>query len=195
MNYIYNAYCMSQILFDKGNAYLSNKELTDYIKTERVFGPNTKGVSCLYDLSYASDSILDRVILGNAYNARNFYELEKLNVGLVINCSKDIPHYFEEEFEYMRVDVEDKLNERIFDYLNTTITRMHEYLENTEDKTIFVHCFMGSSRSATIIIAYLIKYLKYTRRDALLFLKQRRPLVNINVDFFKQLLEFEEAHA
>ena len=51
---------------------------------------------------------------------------------------------------------------------------------------------MGSSRSATIIIAYLIKYRGYRCRDALNFLKQKRDLVNINVDFFKQLLDYEK---
>ena len=192
MNYIYNAYCMSQILIDKGNYYMANKELNDYIKTERVFGTNSKGLACMYDLTYSPNVILDNILLGNAYNARNFYELEKQNVGLIINCSKDIPNYFSDEIEYLRVCVEDKLEQDIYKYLDETTNKMKEYLEKNPTKNILVHCFMGSSRSATVIIAYLIKYRKYTRRDALLFLKQKRHLVNINVDFFKQLKQFEE---
>lgn len=194
MDYIYNAYCMSQIFFDKGSYYISNKELEDYIKTERVFGSNSKGLACMYDLTYKPNLVIENLFLGNAYNARNFYELKKNNIGLIINCSKDIPNYFEDEMDYIRVYVEDKLNQCIYKYLDTTITQMHEYLTVNPNKNILVHCFMGSSRSATVIIAYLIKYRKYTRRDALLFLKQKRHLVNINVDFFKQLKRFEEEY-
>ena len=192
MNYVYNAWCMSKVLFDKGNSYMSSNEFKDYMETERVFGPNKKGLGCMYDLTYKPDKILDNIYIGNAYNARNFYELEKKNIGLIVNCSKDIPNYFSEELEYIRVDVEDKLNQSIYDFLDSTITTMNKYLEENPDKNIFVHCFMGSSRSATVIIAYLIKYRKYNRRDALLFLKQKRHLVNINTDFFKQLKQFED---
>ena len=51
---------------------------------------------------------------------------------------------------------------------------------------------MGSSRSATILIAYIIKYKGYSRRDALNFLRDKRGLVNLNIDFFNQLGDFEE---
>ena len=148
----------------------------------------------MYDLTYKPNLVIENLFLGNAYNARNFYELKKNNIGLIINCSKDIPNYFEDEMDYIRVYVEDKLNQCIYKYLDTTITQMHEYLKVNPNKNILIHCFMGSSRSATVIIAYLIKYRKYTRRDALLFLKQKRHLVNINVDFFKQLKRFEEEY-
>lgn len=191
MEYFYNMYCMSQVLLDKGNSYMSKNELEDYQKTERVFGPNSKGISCMYDLTHKPDFILERMVLGNAYNARNFYELEKHNIGLVVNCSKDIPNYFEDSLKYIRVSVEDKLDQDIYTFLDKTINIMDKYLTDNPEKNIFVHCFMGSSRSATVIIAYLIKFRKYTRRDALLFLRQKRPLVNINVDFFKQLKKFE----
>ena len=46
---------------------------------------------------------------------------------------------------------------------------------------------MGSSRSASVILAYLIKYYHLTLEDALKLLKEKRPVVNINVDFWKDL--------
>jgi len=192
MDYIYSAYCMAEVLVNKGNAYMSNNELEDYVKTERVFGSNSKGLGCMYDLTYKPNFILENIVLGNACNARNYYQLEKNNIGLIVNCSKDIPNYFSDDVAYIRVSVEDKLKQDIYTHLDKTITHMHKYLADNPNKNIFVHCFMGSSRSATVIIAFLIKYRKYTRRDALLFLKQKRHLVNINVDFFKQLKVFEE---
>ena len=55
------------------------------------------------------------------------------------------------------------------------------------NQNILVHCYMGSSRSASIILAYLIKYYHLTLEDALKLLKEKRPVVNINVDFWKDL--------
>ena len=37
----------------------------------------------MYDLTYKPDKILDNIYIGNAYNARNFYELEKNNIGFI----------------------------------------------------------------------------------------------------------------
>ena len=69
---------------------------------------------------------------------------------------------------------------------------MHQYLEDNPLKGVFVHCFMGSSRSATIIIAYLMKYHNYKLDDALVYVKEKREVVNLNKDFFKQLGEFDK---
>jgi len=192
MDYVYNTYCMLNMLLDKGSSYMSKQELIDYQTTKRIFGKNTSGPGVLYDLTYKATKFFNRIFLGNAYNARNFYELEKQNVGLIINCSNDIPHYFQDLFEYRRVAVQDKLRENISPYLNSLADDIHNYLENNPNKNILIHCFMGSSRSATILIAYIIKYKGYSRRDALNFLRDKRGLVNLNIDFFNQLGDFEE---
>ena len=192
MDYIYNTYCMLNMLFDKGASYMSAQEITDYQTTKRIFGKNSSGTSVLYDLSHKATKFFNRIYLGNAYNARNFYELQKQNIGLIINCSNDIPHYFQDLFEYRRVGVQDKLRENIFPYLNIIADEIHNYLRKNPKKNVLIHCFMGSSRSATILMAYIIKYKHYSRRDTLNFLREKRELVNINIDFFNQLGDFED---
>lgn len=187
MDYIYNTYCMLNMLLDKGSSYMAAQEIIDYQTTKRIYGENSSGPAVLYDLTYKSTKFFNRIFLGNAYNARNFYELEKQNIGLIINCSNDIPHYFPETFEYHRVSVQDKEAENILLFLNTTSDTIHNYLRNNPNKNILIHCFMGSSRSATILIGYIMKYKGYSRRDALNFLRDERELVNINIDFFEQL--------
>ena len=83
MDYIYNTYCMLNMLFDKGASYMSNQEIIDYQTTKRIFGENASGTSVLYDLSHKATKFFNRIFLGNAYNARNFYELEKQNVEML----------------------------------------------------------------------------------------------------------------
>ena len=192
MDYIYNTYCMVNMLLDKGSSYMSNQELTDYQTTKRMFGSNSKGPYALYDLTYKATEFFERIFLGNAYNARNFYELKKQKIGLIINCSNDIPHYFIDSFQYKRVGVQDKLEENILFYLDEIVDIIKIYLDNNPDKNVFIHCFMGSSRSATVLIAYMMKYKGYSRRDSLNYLRHKRPLVNLNVDFFEQLGEYQE---
>ena len=192
MDSMYKFYCMSKMLFDKGTSYMVDEEIEDYKKTIRVFGPNKGAMGSLYDLTYKATPIIDNILLGNAYNARNYYELEQDNIGLIINCSRNIPDYFSDNFEYHRVSVKDKNGENILPYLNKAVDQIKKYIDDNPDKKVLVHCFMGSSRSATIVLAYLMKYKKYRRRDALNFLKQKRDIVNINIDFFKQLKDYEE---
>ena len=201
MNSIYSLYCMTCMLCNKGNSYLNEEyissdnllkdEINDYRETKRVFGNNKGIIESLIDLTTEPTFITDKILLGNGYNARNFYELEKNNVGLIINCSTDIPNYFENYFKYERVEVRDILGADISIYLNSMADKIHKFIKNY-DTRIFIHCFMGSSRSATIVIAYLMKYNNYSRRDALNYLKELRPVVNINIDFFKQLNNYEK---
>ena len=66
-------------------------------------------------------------------------------------------------------------------YLDESVELIHNYIDKNPLKAILVHCFMGSSRSATIIIAYLIKYKEFRLRDALNYLKEKRNVVNLNI--------------
>ena len=193
MDSVYKIYCMSKMLLDKGAAYVIDDEIEDFNKTIRVYGPNKGTVGSLYDLTYKATPIIDNILLGNAYNARNYYELDEDNTGLIINCSRNIPDYFEDYFTYHRVSIKDKNGENILPLLDDAVDAMDAFIKENPDKTVLVHCFMGSSRSATVLMAYLIKYKKYRRRDALNFLKQKRDIVNINIDFFKQLKDYEES--
>lgn len=54
-----------------------------------------------------------------------------------------------------------------------------------------MHCQAGVSRSATIVIAYLMKHTLMTMPDAYKYVRSRRPVVSPNLNFMGQLLEFE----
>ena len=55
-----------------------------------------------------------------------------------------------------------------------------------------VHCEMGISRSATIVIAYLMNKRKMTLFDAYRYVLERRPVIRPNSSFMKQLKDYEK---
>ena len=189
----YKMYCMGNVLVDKLSSYMSTDNSND-IKAERLVTNNRGIFGSLYDLTYGSSKIIDRLYLGNSCNARNYYDMQEDNIGLIVNSSPCISNYFIKEFEYLNIDVKDISGANILPYLDDTVDKMAEYISNHPTKNILVHCFMGSSRSATIIIAYLIKQHNYSLNDAMAYVKEKRMVVNLNKDFYAQLEIFEDSH-
>ena len=56
---------------------------------------------------------------------------------------------------------------------------------------VFVHCFQGISRSATLVIVYLMMYRKFTVEQAIKKIRKKRPVFP-NDGFLKQLCELNE---
>lgn len=57
--------------------------------------------------------------------------------------------------------------------------------------SVLVHCKAGQSRSATMVIAHLMREERWSVLKTLHFVQQRRPLVQPNVGFMEQLRAFE----
>ena len=64
-----------------------------------------------------------------------------------------------------------------------------EKCSNSNGK-ILIHCFAGISRSATIVIAYLIYKYKMNTYDAISYTKKQRSIVHPNTGFLSQLHVF-----
>jgi hypothetical protein len=58
--------------------------------------------------------------------------------------------------------------------------------------TVFVHCYAGVSRSAAIVIAYMMQEHSMNMFEALHFVKQKRNSVFPNAGFQRQLMDFEK---
>lgn len=67
---------------------------------------------------------------------------------------------------------------------NTCKLKYYIFVENF----LLLFCF----RSATLVLAYLMKYQRMNLIDAHSYVKQRRPLIRPNSGFWKDLVEFEK---
>jgi len=98
---------------------------------------------------------------------------------------------FPDDFEYKMFPLLDKPSEDIKRFFDEASIYIHEILSS--NKKILVHCFAGKSRSTTIMIAYFIKYCKMTTEEALDVIKKKRPVVQPNLGFIKQLKDYEKS--
>lgn len=136
--------------------------------------------------------ILPGIYLGNAYNASNFATLNMLNIKTIVNVSSEIPNFFENSssIRYFKIPIIDNADNHITEYIRSSIDFIDLHGPYDENNCILIHCYMGSSRSASIVLLYLIYKYEYTYEAALRLLKAKRPIVNINTNFLKDIHDF-----
>ena len=136
-----------------------------------------------------SSEILSYLYLGSFGNAANEKELNNRKIKCIINCATECQNCFPEQFNYLKIEGVDD-NFPIKSYFSKT----NNYIKTAkaEGKNVLVHCFAGVSRSTSIVVAYLMKEMGYSFKEAYEFVRKRRPQVNINSFFVKQLVEYEK---
>ncbi|KAK4879137.1 hypothetical protein RN001_007283 [Aquatica leii] len=117
--------------------------------------------------------------------------LQLLGVTCVINATLELPDtpLPNDRVQYYRISVYDAPNEDIKQHFSTC-SDLIQKVACASGKTL-LHCTAGVSRSATLCIAYLMKYHNFTLLDAYNYLKLRRPIIKPNCGFFKQLIDYE----
>ncbi len=153
-----------------------------------------RGPSTYYDDVYnfitEPTKIEENLYLGNSYNAANYQQLTDLGIDTIINVTQEIGNYFEDDFYYIRIPVLDNnLNS-----LQTEYEQIYKYITEHPDEKIMVHCFAGRSRSASIILYYLVKSRNIKVDDALEILINLRGFVNINTTFLNEIRGLFEEH-
>ncbi|KAI7801852.1 protein phosphatase Slingshot homolog 3 [Triplophysa rosa] len=129
--------------------------------------------------------ILDYLYLGSEWNAANFEELHKNNVGYILNVTMEIDNFFPESFTYLNVRVYDVESTDLLSHWKNTYMFISEARKNGQ--AVLVHCKMGVSRSASTVMAFLMKHQGWTLEHALNHVRERRPIVQPNEGFLKQL--------
>lgn len=156
------------------------------IAHSRIFKYLTKSMDC-----ELPSKILEHIYLGSAQNSFNRNQLVQLNIKFVLNTAKECVNHYPNDFHYLHCSLLDSDVEDISSYFDTTFA----FLENARkvDNVVLVHCFMGMSRSAAIVVAYVMKYKKWNLKTAYKFVREKRPIIDINIGFMYQLIDYEKA--
>lgn len=189
LNKIYNSLGIVNVMKDKIYSFVwSMNNSSTYKEVDRIYEKIPFVEQYRYFLMPASH-IIDNIYLGSAFNASNLLQLNNQNIKCIVNVTSEISNYYEnynEGFEYYNYNVLDSN----MDSINSVFEPVMDVLEKNKDKNILVHCFMGSSRSAVIVLLYLIKVKNFSFDYALEYLKKKRKIVNINTTFFEELKNY-----
>jgi len=178
---------MSRMLKDKALGSLYDYYYGEYSNVKRMEPCNSGILINLNKLITPPTHIIDNIYLGNAYNASNYSLMEEIDTGLVVNITTEIPNYFPDNLEYYNINIRDLNGKIIGEFFDGYLNKIAEFKESNDNKSIFIHCFMGSSRSATLACLYLIKYHNMDVDEAIKFCKDKRSLININLTFIEDL--------
>ena len=132
--------------------------------------------------------IINNIYLGSAFNASNKELLDYYNIKYIINITNEISNYYPEDITYVNYKIYDNNKDRIGDFLDDSFLKLNEFINNN-DGNILVHCFMGASRSATVVAYYLIKQFNLSPKLAIISLKEKRITVNLTNRFYNDLIE------
>jgi protein-tyrosine phosphatase len=146
--------------------------------------------------------IKNGIFIGNAHSVIGNYAtkesdfLEELNIKVVISAltEEEYEDYMiaKEDFpniDWHRLVVDDDKDEKISQYFFDIHKTINDAV--SKNKNIIVHCAAGMSRSATLVIAYLMIENRWKYEETYDFVKKRRPIIDPNIGFVKQLKALE----
>lgn len=127
--------------------------------------------------------ITDKLYLSDYNTATDYKQLVDLGIKQILTVGNGMLHRTEElKTKYIYID--DKVDADIkkhfaeaFDFIGRDVT--------------VVHCALGKSRSATIVIAYLMSG-GMAIDAAYRYVKERRPIIDPNYGFVGQLIQYSK---
>jgi protein-tyrosine phosphatase len=135
-------------------------------------------------------NILDNMLfLGSQYSSRTD-ELVKNNITNVISIGCNPIYNNSLSIKNYKFNIEDNGNkDNVNDFFTKIIPEIHNIINTllqNNDK-VLVHCQAGISRSAIVIITWLMKYKKMDFYCALSYVKKIRPVVCPNSSFINYI--------
>lgn len=184
---VYHSYyekCLiiSRVLKDRCMHLIWNFDLFEQVP--RVY-PETSYYKNWFDVLSEPDHIIDNIWVGSAFNAADDKWLMANNIKVVINVTKCIGNYFPSYFTYYQYPVEDLNGESISNYFNNFYRTVVMHRDRGE--RMLVHCYAGRSRSASLVLYYILKRYGMTMNEALVYLAEKRPQININMSFIRDI--------
>nr|XP_043623968.1 dual specificity protein phosphatase 1-like [Erigeron canadensis] len=149
----------------------------------------------VYATKYVKDDVVPAQIeeglyLGSVGAANNKTHLKRLNVTHILTVATSLLPAYPTDFTYKVIDVTDKAEADIAQFFDECFTFINE---GKRLGGVLVHCFVGRSRSVTIVVAYLMKKHGMSLSEALNLVKSKRSAAAPNSGFMLQLQNFEKS--
>ena len=129
---------------------------------------------------------LGSVWISGRHFAKDIKELDKNKINAVLTAA-EIEFKYPENFKHRVLHIEDTFDQDI----SFAFAPAFDFIErNRKEGNVLVHCTSGISRSAALLIAYMMQKYNLTFDQALDRVRDRRPCAEPNGSFIKQLTEF-----
>lgn len=134
--------------------------------------------------------VADHVYLGSEAAARDREALRRHGITHVLNCvGGACPEYFRGELVYKTLWLHDSPAEDITSVFYEAFDYLEEVRAASPPARVLVHCRRGASRSAALVIAYLMWRHAQPFDDALRAVRAARAAADPNLGFASQLLQ------
>jgi protein-tyrosine phosphatase len=137
---------------------------------------------------FGGSLICENLYLGGFSDAMNLKELKKVGVTHCLTVMYGVSPFYPNDFKYINIPVLDVDMESLEPYFAQTNLFIEDSVKTGK---VFVHCRQGKSRSASIVIAYMMFKYKLKFHEALQAVRAKRPLISPNMGFCEQLKTYE----
>lgn len=160
----------------------------DYDTLHNVFGYHPRGTDDL--IADVPCEIIPNLWLGNCIHALYDKSVSLYKWDHIFNIGINFPKTWKYTVDSNFWEIADKTSANITILLDEITALMHEKLK--AGQKVYVHCHQGVSRSTTVVIAYLMKYLHMSFDEAYDLVIDKRSIADPNRGFIQQLKEYGE---
>lgn len=146
---------------------------------------NEEPMNCILE----AKDFLGGLYIGELMAALNIPSLKSKNIKAIISVTNEMIKFDDKEIIHLIIPALDDTKFNINQYFRISYDFI---IENIKKGSVLVHCFRGVSRSGTIVIAFLMKFFKWTYFQSLSFAKTKRKIISPNFGFAKQLILYEK---
>ena len=137
---------------------------------------------------FEANEIIDGIYLGNINSSYDIEKLQEIGITHIISVLAGFIPPYPNEFKYLQLNALDTTNTDLSNKFEIANNFIDDAFEN--EGKVLIHCMAGRSRSATILLAYMIKSFGMTTENALNSVLLKRSIVEPNNYFKKQLQEY-----
>eukprot|EP00386_Alphamonas_edax_P007836 GDKI01025960.1.p1 GENE.GDKI01025960.1~~GDKI01025960.1.p1 ORF type:complete len:391 (+),score=59.49 GDKI01025960.1:64-1236(+) len=145
------------------------------------------------------NQVTDRVFISSIKGAQNFPDIVDLGITHIVIAAAGIgaqnPNVLlpsGHKLKHKYLDLTDSLDANLFPHILASSRWIEKALLRNPEHKVLVHCEMGISRSASVVLAYLMLSEGFNYDKALEVLQRARPIVEPNETFEAQLRALSE---